>query len=273
MLTLEPVERFIWLLSTAGYLLLFLRLRHERLNRTYRFFAAYLLFHVVRSLGLALAAPVGRLVAKDSSAGFAADLYGWVWVATEPILWLLYILIVLELYGLVFQKYKGIASLGRWAIFAGLGIALAISSLMLSADLSNSGAETSHILLYVAAAHRGVASSLVIFLLLITAFLSWYPVPLSRNVVVHSIAYAVYFLSATVSLLIRNVSGGSLVIMTNIGLSIMTILCLGVWIVFLNREGEALTVKVGQHWQPDQEQHLIEQLASINSTLLRAARK
>jgi hypothetical protein len=272
MATLSPIERVIWLLTTVGYLVLYIRLRQEGLHRTYRFFAGYVLFHVLRSVGLATIEPIGRLLGDDSSAHLAGNLYGWLWVVTEPLLWVLYILVVLELYGLVLQKYKGIASLGRWAIFAGLAISLAISSVTLSADLSNPG-EKFPILLYAAAIHRGVASSLVIFLLLITVFLSWYPVPLSRNVVVHSIAYAAYFLGMTMTLLVRNVSGGRLVEITNIVASGVAISCLGVWIVFLNRRGEARTVTVRQRWQADQEQHLIEQLDTINSTLLRAARK
>lgn len=272
MLTLEPVERYLWFFSTVGYLVLYIRLRQQGLHRTYRFFSAYVLFRVVRAVALAAIGPVGGALARDSSPGLAADLYAWLWVATEPVLWVLYILVVLELYGLVLQKYRGIASLGRWAIFAGLAIALAISSLTLAADLSNPG-EKYHIILYASAGDRGVASSLVIFLLLITAFLSWYPVPLSRNIVVHSVAYAVYFLSSTLAILMRNVSGGDKVELANIVLSGMSIVCLGVWICFLNRKGEARTITVRQQWRPDDEQHLMEQLDAINSTLLRAARK
>lgn len=272
MWTLDPVERYLWLISTVGFLVLYIRLRHDGLHRTYRFFEAYVLFRVVRAVALAAIGPIGSVLARDSSRAFASDLYGWLWVATEPALWVLYILVVLELYGLVLQKYKGIASLGRWAIFGGLGLALAVSSLTLSADLGNRG-EKFPIILYTAVIHRGVASSLVIFLLLITAFLSWYPVPLSRNVVVHSIAYAVYFLSMTINLLVRNISGGQLTELTNILSSAMCIVCLGVWICFLNRRGEAETVRVRQQWRPTDEQHLMEQLDAINSTLLRAARK
>jgi hypothetical protein len=270
---LERVAEYIWWLSIAGYVVLFVHLRREGLQRTYRFFSVFVVFSVLRALTLMSAAPLAKLVTGNSSERFGLNVYGWTWMLTEPVEWTLYILIVLELYGLVLQKYPGIASLGRWAIFAGLGIALAITALTLSADSSNPYEIFSTGGHMVMVAGRGIASSLVIFLLLITAFLSMYPVPLSRNVVVYSIVYAVYFLNTSMVFLVRNVVGaGTRDAVNTIG-GAVSVICLGVWIRYLNRAGEAQTVTLRQRWRPDQEQHLIEQLDAINATILRTARK
>jgi hypothetical protein len=270
---LERLAQYIWWLSIAGYLVLFIRLRREGLQRTYRFFSVYVVFSVVSALVLVLAVPLARLLSGNSSERFANNVYGWVWMFTEPVLWLLYILIVLEMYGLVLQKYPGIASLGRWAIFVGLGIALTVTALTLSADFSNSSEKFSYWGRLVLVADRGIASSLVLFLLLITAFLSMYPVPLSRNVVVYSIVYAVYFLSTSMVFLVRNVEGGGVRDIVNVISQTVSVLCVTVWIRYLNRAGEAQTVILQHLWRPEQEQHLIEQLDAINATLLRTARK
>ena len=183
-------------------------------------------------------------------------MYGWTWVLTEPILWILYILIVLEMYGLVLQKYPGIASLGRWAIFVGLGIALAITALTLSADFSNPS-EKFPTLRVILVGGRGIASSLVIFLLLITVFLSRYPVPLSRNVIIYSIVYAVYFLSTSVVMLVRNVAGPKILDVVNLASSAISVVCVAVWLKYLNRQGEAQTVTLLHRWRPEQAEHLI----------------
>ncbi len=270
--SLQALETYLWWFTILGYLALCIRLRQNGLHRTYRFFAAYLLFRVFRAVLLAAVPSVARLIDSRPDVPFATNAYAWVWILTQVVLWFFYILVVLELYSLILQNYKGIASLGRWALLAGLLVSLALSSVTLWTDLSNPG-EQFPTLLYLLAIDRGVASSLVIFLLLITGFLVWYPVPLSRNVVVHCVAYAAYFLPSAVVVLLRNVMGSEVTQVVNIALSCITIVCLAVWIAFLNREGESRMFRVLRRPAAQDEEILVEHLAAINSTLLRAARK
>jgi hypothetical protein len=264
---LIQVERYIWWLPILGYLLLALKMWRTGLARTYRFFTAYLVFHVLRaSLLVALSS------LHASNAPFATKAYSWTWVLTQPILWFLYILVVLELYGLVLQNYKGLASLGRWVLMGGLFLALLISGLTLPADLSNAG-ERFPILRYFSAIGRGVDSSLVVFLLLITAFLAWYPVPLNRNILVHCGIYAVYFMSESMAQLIRNLTGSDATPAMNVVLSAVAVLCVSVWLIFLNPQGETKKVSVRIRWSSADEQLLIDKLGTVNSSLLRASRK
>lgn len=269
---LQKIGEYVWWLSITGYAVLFIHLRRQGLQRTYRFFSVYVAFSVISAVALLAAVPLVRLLTGDSSPHLAGNVYARTWFATEPVTWMLYILIVLEMYGLVLQKYPGIASLGRWAIFVGLGIALAITALTLSADFSNPSEEFP-IIRTVLVGGRAIASSLVIFLLLITAFLSRYPVPLSRNVIVYSIVYAVYFLSMTLAILVRNVAGAGTIDAVNLVNSTISVMCVVVWVKYLNRLGEAQTVTLRHRWRPEHAQHLIEQLDSINASLLRTARK
>ena len=81
-----------------------LRLYQLDLNRVYRFFFAYLVLTTARSL---LLLPFN----------VRENTYGLIYLATLPILWVFYILIVLELYSLVLQNYSGIYSLGRWTLY------------------------------------------------------------------------------------------------------------------------------------------------------------
>jgi len=263
---IDSIERYLWYVTIAGQAMLYFRLWRTGLRHTYKFFSMYVLFCLVRSLlleSLSIVFPASRA---------QSNLYAQVWMATEPVLWILYVLVVLELYSLVFQQYKGIASLGRWVVLAGLAIAVVLSSVSLSVDLSNPG-EQFPILRYFFAISRGVFSSLVVFLLCITGFLVWCPVPLNRNIVVHSIVYALYFLGFTATLLLRNLAGSAITEYASTAMLVVSLVCLTVWILVLDPSGEKRTVQLNHHWQAEREQHVIEQMAAINSTLMRAARK
>jgi NADH:ubiquinone oxidoreductase subunit K len=125
---------------------------------------------------------------------------------------------------------------------------------------------------YVLATERGVDSSLAIFVLLILFFLSRYPVPLSRNVVVHSVVFSLFFLSNTLAVLLRSVFG--LHVSGEISLFMMGIssACVVAWLVLLNAKGERMRVSTRQFGRGDEERILL-QLDSLNDTLLRASHK
>lgn len=251
--------RILWVAAIGAYGLLLLKLWHEGLCGRYPFFCSYLAFRLIRSIAL-FALP------------FGTNAYGFLWAGSAPISWVLYILVVLELYSLVLSNYKGIATFGRWVLMAALGISILISASTLVADLSNP-AERFRTFLIFNAIERGIDSSLAIFLLLITAFLLWYPVPLSRNIVLHAIVFSVYFLSGTMGLLVRNLTGTEVLDAVNMVLMAITLLCLSLWILLLNRKGESKTTVLRQHWRLEDEEQLVQHLDAINSTLLRAARK
>lgn len=267
MQTLDSIVRYLWLLVIVGHAILYVRLWQTGLRRTYKFFAAYLLFRIVRSAVL----EIGPLFSPDAKF-VGSNLYAQLWMATEPVLWILYVLVVLELCSLVFQKYRGIASLGRWVVLGGLALAVILASVSLSADLSNAG-EQFPILRYFLAISRGVLSSLVLFLLCIAAFLAWCPVPLTRNIVLHTFVYALYFLGMALTILLRNLSGSTVTMYANIGILSVTVGCLAIWILKLDAKGERRTVTLRHRWEAGREQQVVEQLAAINSSLMRTARK
>jgi hypothetical protein len=110
-------------------------------------------------------------------------------------------------------------------------------------------------------------------LFLITAFLIWFPVPLSRNTVLHTIVFAVYFLSSSLLTLIRNVLGMELVAILNVVTLVMGLACSIAWVLFLTPQGEITTVTLGLRWRHGDRDRLVRQLDAINSNLLKTARK
>src|SRR6476660_9926276 len=106
-LSLPLVERSLWLLHLILSGVLAARFFQLKLARTYRFFVAYLLFDTLRSI-LSWSFSPGSLAYRN------------IWRITQPIIWLLFVLVVLELCSLVFREYRGIQALGRWAIYGSL---------------------------------------------------------------------------------------------------------------------------------------------------------
>jgi hypothetical protein len=108
----------LWGFSIVANATAALRLYQLDLNRVYRFFFAFLVLTTVRSLFL--------LPFRLES-----NTYALIYLVTLPILWVFYILIVLELYSLVLQNYSGIYSLGRWTLYGALFFSVAVSGLTL----------------------------------------------------------------------------------------------------------------------------------------------
>jgi hypothetical protein len=259
MARVPSIELVFWFTAIACYAILLARMVISRLHVVYRYFFFYLLFRLCRSLLLAG-------LDRRSSA------YGWVYVGTEPVLWILYILVVLELFTIVLRDYPGIQTLSRRVLAAGLAISAMVALLMLLPNLGNP-AERYPILRIMYIAQRVVMSSLVVFFTILTAFLVWYPVPLSRNAVVYCAGYCVYFISGTMGLFARNIAGEAVTRITSTVLLGFGVACLIVWIALLNRQGETKRVSLRARMPAPDEARLVGQLESINRGLLRSAKK
>jgi hypothetical protein len=249
-------ERLLWYLQTGLSAILIWRFFHLKLARPYRFFVAYLVLQTLRFF-VVLALNANRA------------LYGTIWKITEPMVWVLYILLVLEVCFLVFKEYRGIYTLGRWAIFGSLIVAvfLSVFTLLRTGISANDSWVQPYLMV-----ERGIDFALVILLLLIVAFLVLLPIPLSRNATIHSVLYAIYFLSNSLGILIVNLKGYGMRGTMSASLMGVSTLCLVGWLVLLDREGESQIMVLRKQWTSSDEERLVGQLAAINATLLRAPR-
>jgi len=255
---LSPLEHSLWILEIIANGAVAWRLYSIGAHRKYRFFFLYLLFGIMRSVLLLPFNPNQRT-------------YSYIWVFSKPIIWLFYILIVLELHSLVLQKHRGIYSFGRWLLYGGMAVSISISALAL---IPQWGApHHSKVLDLIVVIERGLISSLLIFLFILVAFLNWCPIPLSRNLILHCIVYSIFFLAGTMTSLYREVTGFQVNRTYSTIKLIITIVCQLAWFFFLTRRGETETTMLRKAWQVPDERGLMDQLAAINSSLLRTARK
>jgi hypothetical protein len=252
------MARIFDVLMAAGTAMLCVRMFAAGLDRRYRLFFLFLVFETVRS---------GVFISLSQASGA----YQKVWVLTEPVEWLLYVSVVLEIFARVLEDYKGLSTVGRWALIAAVVVALSASaiSLMVPSQFTTQ----SHLMRYYYVAERAVYFSLVAFLVSMLAFLTRYPITLSRNIVVHCIVFSVYFLCNTVSYLLLSMLGKGSAPMVTYVLSAVTLAAIGVWLVKLTPAGEVRKLRVRHEWMPGREEELAGQLNSLNAALLRAARR
>jgi hypothetical protein len=255
--SLPLIERSLWFLGLILSAILAIRLFSLKLARTYKFFLCYLLFNTGRSLVM-------------WPLSWTSEVYNTLWSWTEPVVWLLYVLVVLELCALAFKEYRGIQALGRWTIYGSLAVALFFSTLSLVPTWigSKSPAFSTQRFLMV---ERGIDFCLVLLLLIVLASLVLFPIRLTKNVTLHAILYSAYFTSNSIGIFIANVTGPQLFVIVSCCLMGVQAVCLTLWVVLLSRAGETKTIVIRP--VAADEERLVEQLASINATLLRASGK
>jgi len=253
------IERALWLAGIFFSLALVARFFQLELTGRYHFFLAYLLFDSIRSIA-------GWFFSPGST------FYKNLWTFTEPVIWVLYVLVVLELSSLTFKEYRGIQALGRWTVYGSLIVSVFLSTITVLPTWIHSG-EPAISLQRFLMVERGIDSALVLLLLLLLAFLVVFPIQLSKNVMTHAVLYSVFFLSNSMGILIVNLAGRQLSNVMSTCLMGATDLCLIAWLTLIRREGEQKMIVIRNQMPAVDESRLIEHLESINATLLRASKK
>ena len=222
----------LWTLNILGRALVAWHFYSIGLHRIYRAFYFSVLLSIAKSAAL-------YPFPATSSA------YRQIWTVTAPLTWLAYVFVVLELYGLVLKHYKGIYSIGRWFFFAAVAVSAVVSSLtvMLSAT---GGTLANHPLLYhFALIERGITTSLALFLLLLLGIVAWFPVPISTNLLTHSMVYSFNFLVSNVVALYWHTGGPPAAAIGSMINLIVAMICSACWLFLMTREGEERTVSLG----------------------------
>ncbi len=200
-----------------------------------------------------------------------SGLYFWLWAFTEPVNWVFYILVVRELCGLVLEKYQGLYTLGRWAIYGGIAVSVVLSTISLLPRVRSATSQW-RTTRYLLAADRGVTLGLAVFLLLMMFLLKGYPVRLNRNVLLHATLYATFFVSNTLDSVLANVLGHQLYVILDVFLMTVSAVCVLTWLFWLNPAGEDVQVPVPAFTR-HHEERILYHLGALNDTVLKISRK
>jgi len=258
-MTSAALIQFLKYVLLLGSVLMVLKLYRSGLYRRYPFFFLFFVFRIPNS--------IWPFFLKNDS-----NLYEQIWMVTSPIALVFYVLIVLELYRLVLENYKGLYSAGRWAFYLSLAVSVAISALSLLPKIQPGMPQSSKFMFYEMALERGVDTSLAIFIILMLCFLSLFPVRLSRNVRVQALVYSVFFLSNTFVLLMRSLFGLRMDDQVNASLYAVTATSVIAWLVLLSPAGE-VSQPIRVNIEKGYEDRLLTHLDALNSALLRSAGK
>jgi len=254
------LAKLLWALNIVASALVVWRLYSSRLHRTFRFFFILIIVQLTRSLVLFPLAPRSLT-------------YYRIWSVTQPILWLFYILVVFELYSLVWKQYSGIYSLGRWFFFTAVATSVVVSALVVLPTISGPPGKRPLMLYYAGLMERGLVTSLAVFLFLLLALVTWFPVPLSRNLLTHCCVYSAYFFANNVTALYWYAGSRYATYWGSLFKLGIALACFSCWALLLSRDGETRITSLQLGRSPLAEKRLLGQLEHLNATLLRTARK
>ena len=247
-----PVDLILDDFIIAANAMLALRLCLSGLHRRYRYFFLFLIFEFIRSLTILPLDPGGRAYYK-------------IWVLTEPMEWLFYALVVLEIYSLVLADYRGLYTAGRWCLMLAVGVSLACAALTLAAPVHS--VQQSQLMTYYYVAERAVYFSLAVFLLTILTLLMRYPIVLNRNIIAHSLIFSIYFLGNTCLYQLLSAGGFRMMGVVRLAVTLLNAGTFGAWLLALSRAGEQRRQQLHPSWMPGREEELVGQLRRLNLAL------
>jgi len=200
------------------------------------------------------------------------ETYYRIWASTQPLVWLFYVLVILELYSLVLRQYRGIYSLSRRFFFGATAASVLISALTVIPTIATTPHRRWLLYSYILV-ERGLVTSLAIFLLLLLALVTWFPVPLNRNLLTHCCVYSAYFFAGNVVFLYWHVGGIAATRLSSIAKLSIALICLFCWVFLLSSAAEKRAAIIPLGRNALEEKRLLDYLESLNATLLRTAGK
>lgn len=253
--SIESVLQFASLVLIA---LVILRLVFSRLATKYPFFGAMLLVTLVLQM-------------IDVMYGTTSMMFLHSYDRLEPVRDVLFVLVVWELFSVIFRNYAGLRSISRWV----MGIAAVLSSAGLALTVSTigvAGFSQSRMAGRIIRFERGLTFGLVIFIIIMLYFVSRYPIKLPRNNIVLCMIYSALFLGYSAILLVTSYLPSRYALIENASVAVLESLCYIAWAVLLSRTGEYQETRVRQKISPEREKLLIGELNAMNDVLMRAGR-
>lgn len=250
----------LWLFyaSLLALAVLLLRLALNGLHKAYHFLFSY--FATVLVGGLVLI-QIPYFSNAYLSAYMTADLL-------EDVLALL---VVLEMYRIALAGHPGLAEFGRAGILTATVLAIFVAGIMSLLDRNLPRGQSANVHRFVTL-QRSSDLMVVVFLILIGLFITWFPVEMSRNTALGIAGFSILFFVRAGLLLVTNVlPHRHLAAVNNAALSLETAMAL-LWAAAIRPEKSREQVVRGHFWDPGSMERLTRQLDSINSALGRFVR-
>jgi hypothetical protein len=234
------LDQLLWWSSIGADALALGAVVGKRLNRRFTIFVLYLFVNLIDDLILKFLP------------GPATRIYALAWMSSKPIILVLWVLVVLELFRRVRQHYPGIGVFARTLLLFVLATASIVATLSLIPDAKGIDWHRPALQLIVLL-NRWGATVLAVFLFATAGFLHYYRAPIRPNVLRHGYILAGYLAIQAVAMFLTNLIGGTPVSASplagfgtdpistiNRGLLVGRIVCSLCWATLLTRAGETL---------------------------------
>ena len=206
-----------------------------RLYRAYRWFVWFLAADALQTALLLAARPDRRE-------------YAMIWTLSMPVVWILYLLFVLEIYSLVLAEYSAVARMARWVV-----IVAAVTPIVLLSP---------QILHNIVPIARAVPVVLLIAMLFPWIFAAAFAIRMRRNVAVHATFCTALLAAGTVYAFWREMGPA---------IAAAGDLCLAGWLLFLSKPGEKVEITPFARRDPERVRQLQQKAAVIDRSLMRSA--
>jgi hypothetical protein len=252
--------------NAALALILSVRLLILRLHRVYRIFSLLLLSELGASLVASLKAWMPELLPD----------YRIIWIVAQCVVWICTLWTVYALLDAVLAKLPGVLGFSKKLLNGAFVLAGILGLLTIRPEYSASGAAgfvdpIARVVGIGIVFDRVICTVALLVLVSILGFLLWFPVEVSRNLIVFSTGFLVYFAAKTGLLLTRSIwPHESLDLISNL-IMFISGACFAYWAIFITPEAETVPVTIGHGWHRYEQERLIGQLEAINVALLRAA--
>jgi hypothetical protein len=252
------VERVLWYLNLLATFAVLGRLLQCELGRVCRALFLYWLVQAASSLAM-LPFPV-------TSNRYAEVYYGF-----QILSLLLAIGVVLELYRGALALYPAMAEFGRKSIAAFMSIAAvgALIGVALDSTILPGQPVINHRFLTF---ERTIDLAILLFLLLMSGFLLWFPVKTKRNIVVYITGFVLFYSSRSLGLLLVNLLPLAYFRMLSTVLLAFSLGCLLLWLLGLRKESQDVVAITGHRSNAAALERLSAQLDQINTALAHFAR-
>ncbi len=222
------------------------------LHRVYPVFFCYWVLDALISAVMFL--PVSLVVAQRIRSGY------------QVVEWIFYFLLVLELVDRVLADHPGLARLGRRVIqFVMVAAAVAaVYTLKFEMAVQFTLPENLRLLFQ---AERAVSACLLIFMILINAFLWTFPVRLSRNTRAYCLGFTLFFLVTSVAPFFINTMAPNFLDDANKVHLSGVFLCQVIWLAAISKSGVERTPAFARSWPAAKQQQVLATLDAFEEQI------
>jgi hypothetical protein len=250
-------ERVLFYLNFIAQLTLLYRLLHFKLYRVYLSLFLYWLFQAIPSVAL-MAIPI-----------YSRE-YTYVYWGAQTINVLMAVFVVQDLYRIALLETPAVASFGRRTVLVVMAIAAVAALPGIRLDFTILPGQYVNVHRFLTF-ERSMNFLTLLFLLIVSALLLWFPIRVRRNMVMYILGFVLFSASRAFGLLFYNLHPRDSRMISTILLG-LTLLSMLIWILGIQPEGELATATPGYRRNPATMLRLSHQLDSINAALTRLVR-